>query len=149
MTMDIKVHNSDPNDYQKQFMPIWKQYMLFWKIVGLVWIPLILIAIFIQTVRESLFKIGPFLFFPTLICALYFQLIKLRCPKCDSLLQFWQVGRGCFVLTGECPSCSVQLKTRLMPNKAIKMLVVLIVAIFLIMVIVAFLKGSIKIEHQI
>ncbi|OPX28288.1 MAG: hypothetical protein B1H08_06135 [Candidatus Omnitrophica bacterium 4484_171] len=146
-----KRHNSDTNDYFNQFMPIWRQYMLFWKIVGLVWIPLILIAIFIQTARESLFKIGPFLFFPTLICALYFQLIKLRCPKCRYLVQFWRIGSGRFILTGLCPSCNTQLKPRLLSEKMATIVpIIIIIIVFLTIIVAAILKGrtGIAIEHH-
>jgi len=144
-----KSYNSDPNDYSNQFIPIWKQYTLFFKITGLIWLPFFLSGIFIPAIGKSLFKIFPFLFFPNLIYALYFQLIKLRCPKCRYLVAFW-LDCSRFSLTGVCPSCGVQLKPRLLSEKMATIMPLLIVGIvFLIIIIAAIFKGRIPItiEH--
>ena len=133
----------DSADFSKQFIPVWKQYVLFWKISGLVWLPCILISIFIPSARELIFKVMQFLFFATLACSLYYQLIKLRCPNCNCLVQFRRYGSGRLIFSGVCPDCGVRLKPRLLSEKMSVMVPAGIVIIaFLIIIVIAMLKGQ-------
>lgn len=147
-------YKSDSNDFSDKFMPVWRQYMSFWKISSLVWVAFVLSFIFIPTARESLFRIMQFLFFLTLACALYFQLIKVRCSKCGLRIAFWEIYSSRFTLTGRCPNCGVQLKPRLLSENmaTIVPLAIFIIVILIIIIAGILIKGRIgpimKIEHH-
>jgi hypothetical protein len=135
-TDKLRGHKADPDYHSKTLTPIWKRYVLFLKIyTGLFFTMVLLTFVFSSNSIYSQYGLAALItriwwVFIAISCAtLGYFIFKVRCPKCGRYLL---LGKG-FQWNGECTGCGVQLKSRGMSDRAIRILgitvIILIVAV--------------------
>ncbi len=145
--------NLNREDFSEEFAPLWRQFTFSQISLFIGWLSVFAILGFLNIRAAATF--GPFIFFATIfVWAIYFY-FHLKCPKCGYNLFFyvWAMpGRSWFWLGGECPSCNAVLKKRLFSEESqIKLrnrLLLILAVVFILGIIGAFMKGSIKITRQ-
>ncbi len=101
---------SDPNDFSKEFAPIWRWYVKYQIILVLIGVSAFVIINFVDGGMNLFYPIVIILLVSTSLWIIQ-SYFKVRCPKCGKPLTS-TFYRGYFYWTKHCPWCGAILKKR-------------------------------------